>query len=807
MLNIKLSFTGAFLVLCSIVVGQVSKRTYYADDKLAPTAHPMDFTHLKLEVSFEPEKGKVIGHVTHDFTVLASTADSLYFHGEELEISAAFLDQLRVACLKRPGGYTIKFSEPFTSDEQHQLVIDYTATPKKGIYFIGWNDETNRSRKQIWTQGQGMDNRHWIPMYDLPNDKVTTEILVKMEEGYEVLSNGLLLSNKKQKDGNVLWHYRMKQPHATYLIMLGIGDYEIKKSKSPSGVPMNFYYYSDWEDRITSTYLHSEDMVRFMEEETGVPYPWPSYSQIPVQDFLYGAMENTTATIFGDFYFTDSRGFLDRNYVRVNAHELAHQWFGDYVTARTSAHHWLQESFATHYDLRYQMVAFGKDHFDWARRKAAMDALAASKEDFKPLAHSSAGTARHYPKGSYVLQMLRDVAGEENYKRSIEYYLKKHAYSNVDSRDLLIAFHERSGLSLDWFWEEWIYKGGEPTYKVAFETSHRESDHYGRFIVEQVQEINELTGLFKMPIDFEVHFEDGSKVADRLWVKNQYHIFDFELPQGKNISYVLFDAGSKVLKSVEFIKPFDMLIHQSTKAEGMLDRYDAVVGLATTPVLIKRTTLRSIFKSNEFHAIRIEALKQLMADPESNDLLPIALRDADPEVRIAAIGLTPFITPELLDDYEALLLDSSYQVIELAFRKLTNQYEGREEVNNFLELTRGIEGNNERNVLITWLQTDYYQNKTVESLERLVDFVSPSFEFRTRVKAAQTLKSLNYLDEKLLNHLFDALFSANPRLRGPVKELLDQYYSTMEGRTLIREVVAKSDWEDWQKKRLNRVLR
>jgi len=786
---------------------QVQKKTYYFDEKAVPREHPMDFQHLKLEVSFVPEEGKVIGKVTHDFKVLTFETDTVYLDAVGISISNATLNGEKINYHRHLNGFVFEFDKTLKSGELHRMQIEYTATPKKGIYFVGWNDKTGRSRKQIWTQGQGTDNRHWIPMYDVPNDKVTTEMIVTAGSAFNVLSNGALLSEKKNKSGETTWHYKMKKPHATYLIMLGIGEYEVKKIKTESGVVMQFYYYPDWKDRVEATYRFSEDMMRFMEEETGIPYPWGTYSQIPVQDFLYGAMENTSATIFGDFYMVDERYFLDRNYVRVNAHELAHQWFGDYISIRTSTHTWLQESFATHYDLKYQGIAFGEDYYQWARRKAALSAIAASKKDLKPLAHSSAGTARHYPKGSYVLQMLREVAGNENYKKAINYYLTKHGLKNVDSHDLLIAFHESTGLALNWFWEEWVYKGGEPSYKVDFETSHRGEKHYGRFNVSQVQEVNELTGYFKMPIDFEVHFEDGTKISERLWVEDQNHIFDFEIPSGKNISYVLFDAGSKVLKQVDFNKPFEMLLHQASKAENLLDRYDAVKALENTPVDIKRSTLRGIFESDEFHIIRSEIFKQLRFDPSSKEIWKMALTDKDHELRKTALKYTSEIQIDLVSEYEALLKDSSYIIVEMALEKLCANFAGTERIHDYLEITRGLEGNNERNVMITWLQIDYYEHANKESLDKLIDFVSPSYEFRTRVKAAEMLKSLNYLDETLIAYLFEGNFSFNSRLRSPMKKVLDHYAGTLDGKKLIKETASEGDWNQWELKRLNLILR
>lgn len=211
---------------------------------------------------------------------------------------------------------------------------------------------------------------------------------------------------------------------------------------------------------------------------------------------MYGAMENTTATVFGDFLMTDEKGFNDRNYVGVNAHELMHQWFGDYVTARSDAHHWLQESFATYGNMLYEQKFFGQDYFDWSRRGGQSNSINdGRKKNNLPVAHSESGGTRHYPKGAFILNMLKYVVGgREVYNKCINHYLKSHPYSSVDSHDLLIAFEDITGMQLDWFFEEWIYKGGEPKYNVSF----REDAGDVIFSVKQTQELSEVPGFRKL---------------------------------------------------------------------------------------------------------------------------------------------------------------------------------------------------------------------------------------------------------------------------------------------------------------------
>ena len=774
------------------VFAQIETRTYYADEGLVPREHSVDFKSLKMEVSFEPKKKLIKGKVEESFTVLQKDVDTLFLDAIDMKFNAVQLDGSPVDFTNTGDGIVLRFKKPLAWNSSHTISIDYEASPLKGLYFVGWNDTTNRSRKQIWTQGQGINNRHWIPMFDQKNDKLVSEMIVEFDEKYKVLSNGKKLKEKNVGNGKKQWHYKIAHPHAPYLIMLGIGEYAIKTEKSANGVPMNYYYYPDQPEQVEPTYRFSKAMFDFFENEIGVPYPWETYSQIPVQDFMYGAMENTTATIFGDFYLVDERTYLDKNYVRVNAHELAHQWFGDMITARSSAHHWLQESFATHYDMMYQKEAFGADHYDWVRRNYNNQALGASKSDLKPIAHSEAGTVRHYPKGAFVLQMLKYVVGREQYNAAVKYYLEKHAYGNVDSKNLLIAFHERLGMSLNWFWEEWLYKGGEPSYKIEFEEKGEEFQFY----VKQTQQQNDLVGLFKMPIVFEVHYKDGTTDSKTVWIENQSQLVNFNRSSDKELAFVLFDPNNQVMKSVVFEKSTEMLKAQAQKAEHMLDRYDAIASLIERDFDDKESFLMTRFEEESFHGIKSTILQYMipLLNKNSSKIAKMGIADTSAEVRMAVLESTVRIPSELEADYRNLLSDSSYQVIEKALKLLS--FYLPQNVNDYLEITKDERGNRAHNVRIEWLRVAYANSEQQEYLDELVDYTSESYEFLTRVNAAKALQNLNVFNEVALANLLDARFSFNSRLRGPASTVIDYFFEQAAYKTMIVNFVVSEDWGD-----------
>lgn len=786
--------------------GSEGIRAYLNDEAWAPRERFVDFQHMRLELSFEPSQGLVKGKVTHRFSPLRPKVDSVWLDGPGIRVSSVTVNGKPATWRSEKQGMWIRTGRTLPYGETDSLTVVYEANPQKGLYFIGWNDPANICRKQIWSQGQGIDNRNWIPFYDEMNDKLTTEMIVTFGGEYKVLSNGVKKSEKLNKDGSRTWHYRMNKPHAPYLVMLGIGIYDIKQTKSKSGVPINLYYYPEWKDRVEATYRYSAEMMDFFETETGVPYPWESYSQIPVQEFMYGAMENTTATVFGDFLFVDERAELDRAYVGVNAHELAHQWFGDYVTARSDAHHWLQESFATYYNMLFEREVYGKNYFDVQRYDAINNSLNETKLNNLPVAHSQSGSVRHYPKGAFVLNMLKNVVGgREVYNRAIQHYLKKHPYGNVDSHDLLVAFNETTGMPLDWFWDQWIYKGGEPWYEVSAEELNGAAGAVIRFTVDQVQPQNQTTGLFSMPIWFEVHYTDGSRERVEKWINRKTETVDIANAAGKKVAYVLFDPNSEVMKSVTFRKPFEWLKNQALNAEGLLDRHAALVALREFPLTQRREVLLKAFAKDTYHFCRSEIVSQLANDPDqaSQALVRDAIKSGDASVQKAVLTFTSSIAKDLLPDFEKLLTARSYQVVEMALDKLSFEYPANTVA--YLKATEGVEGTSGRNVLVKRLEVQARSSNSPEALKQLVMLTGVSYEFRTRVNAANALKRLNYFDELLMKNLVQAGFSSNTRLAGPCTQVMKHFYEQAAFRRTISDYVFGPGWNDWQRARLKAV--
>jgi aminopeptidase N len=794
------------LLLIGIVGGiavQAQDTLCYLDDiNRFPRERFVDFQDMNLMISFQPDSGKVMGSVVHRFNVLRSNVDSLYLDGTNMTIASAKLDGKSVRYEVSKKGIIFRFDSVLALNSVHRLSIDYSAKPRRGMYFIGWDDPTGRCRKQIWTQGQGIDNRNWVPLFDDMSDKITTMIGITFDSKYKVLSNGSLLTTSLDGKGNTTWLYQMNKPHSPYLMMIGIGDYAISKERSTSGILLNQYYYPDQKQTLEPTYRYSKKIFDFLETEIGIPYPWLRYSQIPVQDFPYGAMENTSATVFGDFFCVDEKSFNDANYVYVNGHELAHQWFGDLVTSRSPKHHWLHESFATYYHCLTSGQVFGDDEFRKMMYENQVAALTAGQNDYRGVGHSQANSSRHYLKGSYVLKMLRYVVGDKEFRMGLQKYLKDHQYENANTQDLIDAFHDTTGQEIAWFIDQWVSKGGEPHLKVEFSSNKKESNY--TFLVEQLQDTTPLVATFKMPVWVEIYFESGKKVRKQFWLENQKDTFQLEMQGKEKISYVLFDPNQEILKQMYFTRPTDWLINQAMEADNMIDRFEALLALRSTSIKKKEQALRKVFSKEQYYYTQAEALKQLIdAGVNVKKEVNWMVEKGSPQLQKAVLSNWANIPAEYESAITALLSAKSYDVIQIALIRGVMNF--KENTDYYLEQTKNVVGTKGKNVRIQWLEINAGKTKAEESYKELVDYTSNSFDFITRQNAIGALKRLNYCNEQLITNLCLGVQKANWKLSKSCGLLIRHFYNS-DYKELVISAVKSFETTAEQKTRIERFL-
>lgn len=774
--------------------------------------HNADFIRMQLDVKLKPQEGKVIGKVKYDFRPIQYVMDTLFLDAPSINIQKVLLNGKDTKFTTDAQGVTIRFSQSLDWNKQYKLEINYEATPHKGLYFIGWNVTDSNTlhdpyftRHQIWTQGQGIDNRNWFPCYDDVNDKLITETIITFDTAYAVISNGVLKSKKKNADGTFTWNYAMSKPMVPYLVMLAIDKYAYKDYKSKNGMTSRQYYYADRPETVEPTYVYSAEMMDYLEKQFGVKYPWETYANIPVQDFMYGAMENTTATVYGDFLLTDQRAAVERTYTAINAHELTHQWCGDYVTEYSPAHHWLHESFATNYSKHFMGSVFGSNWYEWTKHNEAVQAINADNNDRYAIGHSKGGSARVYPKGSFVLDMLRYVVGDSVYTKTVSQYLKKHAYGNVSNHDFQMAFMETAGINLDWFFDQWIYRSGVPNYNVRYE---RQDDQVV-FYVQQTQRIDDLASPFRMPVVFEIHTSDGNTVRTKQWLSGLADTVTMSLPAGKPVEYTLFDPSSNILKTVSFQRTFDELVAQAGKAKALIDRYDALVVLQDFNMEMRRSALIKLFAKETAAVNRAEIVRQLGKDKNDStyELLKEALNDPDFNVRRQVIESVDEFPAAVLADAEKLLTDTSLVTIEVTLRKLC--LKNPEKKAAYLAATKNLMGIN-NGIRIAWLELSLKDNmfgtEAQAQLKELIAYSSNRYEFRTRIKAMEALEHMNYCDEEVLLNLMNAATYTNNRLNGPATRILKNYLKVPLNLDKAKGLFKLHAFSEWERKILQPII-
>jgi aminopeptidase N len=423
-----------FLILSTVVFGQQTK---FVDFK---TAHG--------SVSINPNTKSISGTVIYSFEVL-NPIDTIKIDAQNMTFSDLVLNEKNTHF--ETNGKELLLIHPFQKGKNY-VQFSYEAKPKQTMYFVGSEATDNL---QIWTQGQGRYTSHWFPSFDDVNEKVIFNMNITFDSKYQVVSNGIL-EHKKEEKTNTHWSYQMQKPMSSYLLMIAIGNFDKTIVKSKSGIPLELYLDPKDSSRQEPTYRYSKEIFDYLEKEIGVKYPWKVYRQVPVSEFLYAGMENTSATLFTTRYVVDAIGFEDRSYTNVNAHELAHQWFGDLITAQSGKDHWLQEGFATYYALLAEKSIYGGDYFYSKLYESALQLKQASKTDTIPVLNAKASSLSFYQKGAWTLHVLREGIGEEAFRKAVKNYLLKYAYQNVTTQDFFNEIKKVSDYDLVNFSKVWL---------------------------------------------------------------------------------------------------------------------------------------------------------------------------------------------------------------------------------------------------------------------------------------------------------------------------------------------------------------
>ncbi len=673
------------------------------DEHHAP-GRKITLRHLKLELRFDDEQRSVAGAATLTFSPMNDGLAHFELDIAEMEIRSVRLTtvekrgtgdlpkspaqpNLHLDFETHPEKLTVELDRAYARNEQLTVEIAYSCSPRKGLFFVEPDEAYPNKPRQIWSQGENEDAHWWFPCHDATNQKMTTELIATVRASWFALSNGELIGVRDNPhEGTRTFHWSQAQPHPAYLVTVVAGEYELIRD-SYDGLPVDYYVYQDRVVEGQRLFDHTPQMIKFFEEKFGYAYPYPKYAQILVDDFLFSAMENTSATTFTDRCLLDDRAALDVSYDDIVAHELAHQWWGDLVTCKDWTQVWLNESFATYSEYLWREHAQGRDD---ARFALFQDFLIYLREDRtshrRPIVSnryrfSEELMDRHaYEKGACVLDMLRWVLGHDAFFRTLAHYLNKFEFGVAETNDFKVAIEEATGENLHWFYDQWLHGAGYPELEVGYEWQREQS--LLKLSVRQVQEIEDHVSVFRFPVEIEIITVEPDEVIETERRAN-YHVVvekaeqDFYFPCASKPRMVLFDKGHRLLKLMRFPKSAQELIFQLTRDEDAMGRVRAARELGAFKGNEAVNALREVLLGDDFYGARMAAaisLGEIATDGARAALMEGYRSSKDPRVRRSCVWATGNFKDEAAVDFlrEALEGDESHFAAVAAARALAN---------------------------------------------------------------------------------------------------------------------------------------
>ncbi|MBN2506187.1 MAG: M1 family metallopeptidase [Verrucomicrobia bacterium] len=626
-----------------------------------------DILHLALDITPDFEARAVTGTARFRFKPIALPLD-------ELALDAVALDVREVSASEPVRDWhttetqlIVTFQSPIAPDRETALTIRYAATPRQGLYFRTPETGYPAWDMQLWTQGESVTSRHWFPCFDAPNEKFTSEITCRVPRGMTVLSNGHMVSKTPDPAScRVAVRWLQDKPHVAYLISLVAGYFEGLHDRYRD-IPLAFYTPASQFACASNSFRGTADMLAFYEEHTGVPYPWAKYYQVCVLDFVVGGMENTSLTTLTDRTLHPPEFEGLRSSQGLVAHELAHQWFGDLVTCKDWAHIWLNEGFATYYETLYDAHKHGPDQLRYRMHQAAEeifkhpnDTNAIVRRDFRHPDDQFSYLA--YPKGAWVLHMLRSQLGDPLFRRCVQTFLQRFQYRTAVTADLVAVFEELSGRSLDRFFDQWVFHAHYPELTVDYRWDERAG--LARVTVRQTQKLGAAVLLFHVPL--KLRFHGPFESLDRTLTVSA-PTEDFHVPLPRRPTIVRPDPDVELLATIAFNPPAPMLHAQLTNRTDMIGRLLAARQLGRNRDDATVAQLHTALNSDPFHAVRLAAAKAL--DAIGTDAALAALRASTaqphPQVRQHVIqALTRSYRPDTAATALAFLKSESNPILQ-----------------------------------------------------------------------------------------------------------------------------------------------
>jgi aminopeptidase N len=647
-LALSLGLAGALGALGACRAAGNRSALHPAQFQAVPESAPMDVLHYAIDLRLDPRALALDGTCTLRFEPRGPDLIQLPLELAGLQVSGVVDERGRQLSYTHDGERLIvNLAERLMAGQQSAVSISYWGTPKKGLHFAGLRDGL---ATQVFTHGQCADAHWWFPCWDQLGERATSEVRVTMPKSWTSLAAGVRVERTDNGE-SVTERWVMDVPHVTYLETLVAGRFAVSESSAGS-IPLVALCEPACQPYLETALASTPGVLAFLQELTGLAYPYPKYGQACVDNFLWSGMENISATTLKDEILLDERGLRDARPEGLIAHEAAHQWFGDLMTCGSWSDVWLNEGLATYAGMLYVEATEGPDAFKAAMRDLQEAYVAADVGDARrPTVYGVyedpedlfTRGGQTYGGAASRVHLLRGMLGDRLFFDGIRTYVAENQGRDVVTADFQRAMEKASGRNLESFFVQWFHSSGYPEFEFDWSW-----DETGKLVVEiaQVQEATRGTpGAFEVPVLLEVRDEGGSSVST-LQLTKRRNVFELHAPERP--TWVSFDHGSWIPKKLDYEAGFDEALARAARDEDPNGRRDAIRALARMADRVREPArhqfavaeIANNLRKHSASAVRVDAAKALGTlggDEARERLMAAAASDSDPGVRVQSL--------------------------------------------------------------------------------------------------------------------------------------------------------------------------
>ncbi len=541
-----------YTILISIFFLSLRSVNVFADNY--PRNYNIDIQHYKFELKISDSSDEIIGTTTIEIKfkkdgIMEFRLDlinkSAAKNGKGMEVESAYCNGLKTTIKHENDALFIYLNKASEKDQISSFTIKYKGIPAGGLK-IGPNKYGERC---FFNENWPNNTRHWLPVIDHPYDKATCEFIVLAPSKYKVVSNGLLTEESKIDSENTLTHWKQSVPIASWLFVLGVAEFAVQEVDNFNGKAIQTWVYpKDREAGFKDFSSPSKSVLEFYSDYVG-PYAYEKLASIQSSS-VSGGMETASAIFYAENLITGKMSERLRNVV---IHEIAHQWFGNAITETSWDDAWLSEGFATYFTLLFQESEYGHEDYMEGIKKARKTVLDNYKKDstFSIVDNRTAETGPvtsviTYQKGAWVLHMLREKIGNENFKKAIQAYYKKYINGNATTDNFIAEMEKAANENLKPFFKQWL--NNPYILKIDGSWTYDNKTKEIKLNLSQTQSSNFV---FEVPIELAIY-----NSGDNTPILKRYNLHDkdasFSISNSEQPAFIIIDPKNVLLADIKF---------------------------------------------------------------------------------------------------------------------------------------------------------------------------------------------------------------------------------------------------------------